>query len=150
MTLMSDHNLALATTRGWRFYSWFSPFPIAFFVGALVTDLVYWGAPDVMWETFSVWLITAGLIMAGISIVAALIDLAGCSRHPTPILVWPQVLITAVALVLALINAFVHSRDGYTAVVPTGLILSTLVVVILLGAAWMRRETTNRNVGVLK
>jgi uncharacterized membrane protein len=35
-----------------------------------------------------------------------------------------------------LINAFVHSRDGYTAVIPTGLILSTLVVLILMFNAW--------------
>jgi uncharacterized membrane protein len=33
---------------------------------------------------------------------------------------------------LSLINAFVHSRDGYTAVVPTGLTLSGLVLVIVL------------------
>jgi uncharacterized membrane protein len=34
--------------------------------------------------------------------------------------------------VLALLNVFVHSRDGYTAVVPTGLTLSACVVAILL------------------
>ena len=103
-----------------------------------------------MWETFSVWLITAGLVMAGFSFVAALIDLARPRhRHPTAISVWPRVLLTAVALALALVNAFVHSRDGYTAVVPTGLILSALVVVILLCAAWMGRETVYQNVGVL-
>jgi uncharacterized membrane protein len=148
--LTTDHNPSLTTTRSDLLYSWFSPFPIACFIGALLTDLAYWGAPDAMWETFSVWLITAGLVMAGISVVAALIDLARPRhRHPTAISIWPRVLITAVALGLALINAFVHSRDGYTAVVPTGLILSALVVMILLGAAWMGRETVYRNAGVV-
>jgi uncharacterized membrane protein len=33
---------------------------------------------------------------------------------------------------VAVINAFVHSRDGYTAVVPTGLMLSACVVIVLL------------------
>jgi uncharacterized membrane protein len=42
----------------------------------------------------------------------------------------------ALAVVVSLINAFIHSRDGYTAVVPTGLMLSALVVVILLLTAW--------------
>jgi uncharacterized membrane protein len=150
LILTADHNPSLTTTRSDLLYSWFSPFPIACFVGALLTDLVYWGAPDAMWETFSVWLITAGLVMAGISLVAALIDLARPRhQHPTAISVWPRVLITAVALGLALINAFVHSRDGYTAVVPTGLILSALVVMILLGAAWMGRETVYRDAGVV-
>ena len=35
------------------------------------------------------------------------------------------------AIVLAIFNAFIHSRDAY-AVVPAGVILSTLVVVLLL------------------
>jgi uncharacterized membrane protein len=150
MTLNHDPNPTLAFIRRFPLYSWLSPFPFACFAGALLTDLAYWGAPNAMWETFSVWLITAGLVMAGISVVAALIDLAW-PRHPHPsaISVWPRVLITAVALGLALVNAFVHSRDGYTAVVPAGLILSALVVVILLGAAWMGRETVYRDVGVL-
>jgi uncharacterized membrane protein len=38
-------------------------------------------------------------------------------------------------VLLSLINVFIHSRDGYTAVVPTGLTLSALVVVILLATA---------------
>jgi uncharacterized membrane protein len=150
MTLNRDPNPTLAISRGYSLYSWLSPFPFACFAGALLTDLAYWGAPDAMWETFSVWLITAGLVMAGISVFAGLIDLARPRhQHPTAISVWPRVLITAVALGLELINAFVHSRDGYTAVVPTGLILSALVVVMLLGAAWIGRETVYRNAGVV-
>jgi uncharacterized membrane protein len=38
--------------------------------------------------------------------------------------------------VLSIINAFVHSRDAYTSVVPTGLILSSVVVLILLVTGW--------------
>jgi uncharacterized membrane protein len=40
-------------------------------------------------------------------------------------------------LVLSLVNAFVHSRDGYTAVVPQGLILSGLVVLLLIVTGWL-------------
>ncbi|PIK73709.1 hypothetical protein CS379_06895, partial [Methylobacterium frigidaeris] len=36
-----------------------------------------------------------------------------------------------------LVNAFVHSRDGWTSVVPTGLILSGLVVLILCVTGWL-------------
>ena len=52
-------------------------FSAAYFTGALVTDLAYWQMPDVMWERFSIWLIAAGLIMAGLAAVAYVIDLAG-------------------------------------------------------------------------
>jgi len=49
------------------------------------------------------------------------------------------------AVLLALTNAFVHSHDGYTAVVPTGLTLSALVVVVLVLTALVARALTNRH-----
>jgi uncharacterized membrane protein len=129
------------TASGYRFYPMLSPFPVAFFLGAFATDLVYWCTPDVMWETFSIWLITAGLILAGLSVVAGLLDLVGHRRNPGLKPAWLRVLATAVALLIALINAFVHSRDGYTAVVPTGLILSGVVVIVLFCTMWMGGAT---------
>jgi uncharacterized membrane protein len=114
-----------------------APFPFACFAGALVTDLAYWQSPDAMWETFSIWLIFAGIIMAGVATLAALIDFARSERMRRSMAAWLYALGGAVAFGLALVNAFVHSRDGYTAVVPTGLTLSALVVIILLCTSWM-------------
>jgi uncharacterized membrane protein len=48
---------------------------------------------------------------------------------------------------LAVINAFVHSRDGYTAVVPSGLMLSASVVVVLLLAEAATALQNRRRVG---
>jgi uncharacterized membrane protein len=117
-------------------------FSIACFAGAFVTDLVYWRTAAVTWETFSDWLITAGLILAGFAIIAFVIDLAGGKRIRNP--AWPRAVGYVVAVLLSLINAFVHSRDGYTAVVPTGLTLSALVVVILLFTGWVGWALTSR------
>ena len=58
---------------------------------------------------------------------------------------WPRVVGYALAVLLALTNAFIHSRDGYTAVVPTGLMLSTLVVAVLVLTAVLARVLTNRH-----
>jgi uncharacterized membrane protein len=110
------------------------PFPIACFAGAFVTDLVYWRAPAVIWEAFSIWLITAGLIVAGFAMIAGVVDVALGKRMRT--LAWAQAVGYPLAFLLSLVNAFVHSRDGYTAIVPTGLMLSGLVVVILLLTGW--------------
>ncbi|MCA6109330.1 DUF2231 domain-containing protein [Bradyrhizobium sp. CNPSo 4026] len=118
-------------------------FSAAYFAGALVTDIVYWQMPDVMWERFSIWLITAGLIMAGLAAIAYVIDLVGGTRIDRP--AWPRAIGYAIAVLLALTNAFVHSRDGYTAVVPTGLMLSTLVVIVLALTALAARALTNRH-----
>jgi uncharacterized membrane protein len=118
-------------------------FSTAYFAGALVTDIVYWQMPDVMWERFSIWLITAGLIMAGLAAIAYVIDLVGGRRIDRP--AWPRAIGYAIAVLLALTNAFVHSRDGYTAVVPSGLMLSALVVVVLVLTALVARALTNRH-----
>jgi len=117
-------------------------FSAAYFAGALVTDLVYWQTPDVLWERFSIWLIAAGLIMAGLATVAYVIDLAGGRQIDRPS--WPRVVGYALAVLLSLINAFVHSRDGYTAVVPTGLMLSGIVIAVLLLTAWVAMALPNR------
>jgi uncharacterized membrane protein len=118
-------------------------FSAAYFAGALVTDLVYWQIPDVLWERFSIWLIAAGLIMAGLATVAYAIDLASGRQIDRP--AWPRAIGYALAVLLALMNAFVHSRDGYTAVVPSGLMLSSLVIVVLLLTSWVGTALANRS-----
>jgi uncharacterized membrane protein len=118
-------------------------FSAAYFAGALITDLVYWQMPDVMWERFSIWLIVAGLIMAGLATIAYVIDLASGRQIDRP--AWPRVVGYALAVLLSVVNAFVHSRDGYTAVVPTGLMLSGLAIVVLLLTAWVGMALANRN-----
>jgi uncharacterized membrane protein len=144
-TFMREDNLrSTARLVGHPIHPMLVPFPIAFFVGAFVTDLIYWRVPDAMWETFSIWLIAAGLVMAGFAALAGLIDFVGNKAIRALKPAWPHVLGNVLALLLALINAFVHSRDGYTAVVPTGLILSGLVVVILVFTGWMGSEMVNR------
>src|SRR5438045_1633686 len=142
--LIGDANLkSAAKPRGRPIHKMLVSFSTAYFVGALVTDLVYWQVPDVVWERFSIWLITAGLIIAGLAVVAYVIDFAARRRIDRP--AWPRLVGYALAIVLALVNAFVHSRDGYTAVVPTGLMLSALVVVVLVLTALVAKTLTNRH-----
>src|SRR5712664_661696 len=128
--------------RGRPIHRMLVSFSAAYFAGALVTDIVYWQMPDVLWERFSIWLILAGLVMAGLATVAYVIDLAGRRRIERP--AWPRVVGYALAVLLSVVNAFVHSRDGYTAVVPSGLTLSALVVVVLLVTGWAGRAVIFR------
>ena len=137
-TFIADTDLGLTVKpRGRPIHKILVSFSAAYFVGAFITDLVYWQIPDVLWERFSVWLITAGLIMAGLAAIAYVIDLAGGRRIDRK--AWPRAVGYAIAVLLSLVNAFVHSRDGYTAVVPTGLMLSGLVIVVLLLTACVGR-----------
>jgi uncharacterized membrane protein len=132
-----------AKPRGRPMHRILVSFSAAYFAGALVTDLVYWQIPDVLWERFSIWLIAAGLIMAGLATVAYAIDLASGRQIDRP--AWPRAIGYALAVLLALMNAFVHSRDGYTAVVPSGLMLSSLVIVVLLLTSWVGTALANRS-----
>jgi uncharacterized membrane protein len=136
-SLPDSSPVSVARIAGHPIHPIFAPFPIACFTGALVTDLVYWRTADMMWETFSVWLITAGIITGVLAGVAGAIDLIGNRRIRNLSPGWPHAIGNTLALILAFINAFVHSRDGYTSVVPEGLILSALVVIILAVTGWM-------------
>ena len=50
------------------------PFPITFFIGAQLTDLAYLGSANITWSNFSIWLITAGLMMGGLAALTGIID----------------------------------------------------------------------------
>lgn len=115
------------------------PFPVAYFAAAFVTDLAYWRTAEVMWYRFSVWLIAAGLIMGAFVALAAVIDLF---RRQRP--AWIRALAYTSGVVLSIFNVLIHSRDGYTAIVPTGLTLSGVVLVLLLVAISPGWALTNR------
>jgi uncharacterized membrane protein len=127
------------------------PFPITCFVGAFVTDIVYSQTANLTWQYFSIWLISAGLVMGGLAALAGFIDYFGDRRVRAKRPATPHMLLNVLAMVLSLVNAFVHSRDGWTAVVPEGLILSGVVVVLLMVSAWLGGSLTYRHgVGVAK
>ncbi len=112
------------------------PFPIACFVGVLVTDLAYWRTADMMWADFSAWLLVAGLVMGTLAAITGLIDFFSDRLVRAQWPAWPHMLGNVLVMLLSLLNAFVHSRDAWTSVVPTGLILSAVVVLILLFTGW--------------
>ncbi|MGY2048527.1 DUF2231 domain-containing protein [Methylobacterium sp. JK268] len=125
-----------AAVSGHPIHPMLVPVPIVCFVGTLVTDIAYWWTADMQWANFSAWLLAIGLVFAALAALAGVIDYAGDRRirrlRPAKI----HSLGNAVALVLAIVNAFVHSRDAYTSVVPTGLALSAAVVLILVVTGW--------------
>ena len=53
-----------------------APLSAAFLIGALVTDLIYLATVETQWETFSIWLLTAGLLLAAVTVVLWIVDLA--------------------------------------------------------------------------
>jgi uncharacterized membrane protein len=113
------------------------PFPIVCFIGALLTDIAFTQSVNIMWSNFSVWLITAGLVMGGLAAVAGLTDYIGDRRVRRIGAATVHMLINLTVWVIELFNAFVHSRDGWTSVVPTGITLSAISVALLAVSGWL-------------
>jgi uncharacterized membrane protein len=113
------------------------PFPIVCFIGTLVTDIAYWRTAQMMWADFSAWLLVIGLVMGGLAAIAGLIDFLGNRLIRAQGPAWPHMVGNIVMWLLALLNAFVHTRDAWTSVVPLGLVLSLLVVLILPVTGWL-------------
>jgi len=105
----------------------------ALLIGALATDIFYSQTADMQWANFSVWLITAGLILALLAGVALLLDFALGRAGAVS---WVHLIALAGVALLSLLNVFVHSRDAWTSVVPQGLMLSVLVAVCLAVIGW--------------
>ena len=132
---------------GHPLYSALLPVPIVCFTGALVTDLAYSRAPDMMWLDFSSWLLLAGLIFGGIAGVVLIAELFRARRGGRlgPLAIHFALLLAAFAV--EIVNSFVHTRDGWTAVVPTGLTLSVIAVVLSLLAGWFWQSHNCRPAG---
>ena len=113
------------------------PFPIVCFVGTLVTDIAYWATAEMQWANFSAWLLFAGLIMGGLAAIAGLIDFLSSRLIRGLPYAWLHMVGNVIVMLLALFNAFVHSRDAWTSVVPTGLVLSALTVLVMLCTGWL-------------
>ena len=107
-----------------------NPIPYGMFVGALIFDVTYMSTRNVFWGKGAAWLVTAGLIIA---IIPRLLNFGHVwlqrRRRVSRIEridFWLYLAGTAVAIV----NAFVHSRDAY-AMVPAGVWLSACTVTFL-------------------
>ena len=138
-----------ASIAGHPLHAMLVPIPITCFVGTLITDIAYWQSAKMQWANFSAWLLTVGLIVALFAVIAGFIDFLGDRRIRNLRAVYIHAGGNAIALVVEIFNVFIHSRDAYTSVVPTGLILSALAVLILCVTGWMGWEMVYRHgVGV--
>lgn len=126
-----NHQQPIAVARR-PIYAMLLPIPVMGFVGALVTDIAYLRSDgNFLWLNFSSWLIAVGLLAGVIALIVAAIDMV---RGRTGYL---AVGLLAAAWVVELINALIHTRDGWTAVAGTGLILSIVGVALILASGWL-------------
>ncbi len=122
------------------------PFPIVCFTGAMITDIIYANTAIIQYSNFSSWLLAFGLFMGALAALFGLIDLFRNRAADRPTIAWVHMIGNFAVLVLALVNSFVHARDGWTSVVPTGLTLSVITVLLLVVTGFLGHSLSYRHV----
>lgn len=103
----------------------------ALLMAALFTDYMYSSNALMQWSNFSAWLIAGGLVLALISAIVLVVEIA---RGRAGAIRWLDFILLAAAAILSIFNVLVHTRDAWTSVVPTGITLSAIVALLLLVA----------------
>lgn len=111
-------------------YGLLNPIPYGCFVAALIFDILYAKTAVIMWDQGAAWLILFGLLAAIIPRLINLVQVWITARRFALGVDRLDFWLNLVAIVLAILNAFVHSRDAY-AVVPANVWLSTFTVLLL-------------------
>jgi uncharacterized membrane protein len=144
--VMTTNPVSTARIGGHPIHPMLIPFPVAFLVGAFVTDLTFWSTGTAFWAQASMWLLGAALVMAALAAVAGLTDFMGDTRIRALSDAWHHMIGNVIAVVLALINFGLRYMQGAeTAIRPWGLVLSAVVVGILLFTGWKGWEMVYRH-----
>ena len=106
---------------------------IPLFLGAMLSDIAYSASYEIQWNNFASWLIAGGLLFGGLALLWAIVDLFRAERRGGRPLVY--LLLLLVTWILGFFNALVHAKDAWASM-PSGLILSVIVVVLACAATW--------------
>jgi uncharacterized membrane protein len=125
-SLAASHRSVVANA----IYGLLNPIPFGCFVAALIFDITYARSGVMMWAKGAAWLIVVGLLFAIVprlvNLVQVWITSRRIARRADRVDFWLNLL----AIVVAIFNAFVHSRDAY-GIVPASVWLSVCTVLLL-------------------
>jgi uncharacterized membrane protein len=143
---MATNPVSTAKIKGHPLHPMLIPFPIAFLVGAFLTDLAYWAYGNAFWALASMWLIGAAIVMALLAALAGFTDFLSEPRIRAMSDAWHHMIGNLAAVAIALINFYIRYAQGAeAAVAPWGVLLSFVVVLILLYTGWKGWEMVYRH-----
>lgn len=106
-----------------------STFPL--FLGVLLTDIAYFNTYEIQWKNFASWLLVGALVFCGLALLCAIAGLVRVGWRLQRESVY--LLLLLASWVLGFFNALVHAADAWASM-PTGLILSSLIMLLMLAA----------------
>lgn len=112
----------------WLLHPFFVSIGGALLIAAFPSDVMYSQTSLMQWSNASEWLIATGLVFALIAAILLLVEVLIGTARPIS---WLDLILLAIAAVLSIFNAFVHSRDAWTSVVPEGIWLSGISALLL-------------------
>ncbi len=130
---------------GHPFHPLIVTFPIAFLVGVLATDVAYWLTRNPFWAQVSVVLLGAGLVMGVLAAATGLVDFFYIKRVRERSAGWIHLVGNIVALALSLVSLLIRWNNPVNSVLPTGIILSVVVAVLLGVTGWYGAELVYRH-----
>jgi uncharacterized membrane protein len=120
-------------------------FPVAFLVGATLSDVVYFFNRDSFWALASYWLILGGLVGGLAAAATGLMDFLRIERVRKRTAGWAHLILNVAALALTLVNLLIRQNHPISAIVPWGLIISLIVATGLGLSGWYGGELVYRH-----
>jgi uncharacterized membrane protein len=147
---MTANMRSSATIAGHPIHPMLVPFPIAFWLAALVCDAVFAFGGHSVWAIAPIWLIGAGIGLALLAAIFGFADFLGEPRIRELRHAWEHMVGNLAAVTLAAANLLVRLIDGTAqAVLPWGILLSCAVTIVLLFTGWRGADLVYRHgVGV--
>lgn len=107
---------------------------VPLFLGALLSDIAYYNTYQIQWNNFASWLLAGAELLSGLALLFALMNLLRAKRKAGRPMTYFLVLLAT--WVVGLLNSFEHAKDAWASM-PTGMVLSIVVTVLSLAAAWL-------------
>lgn len=141
----SDPAPGRAAILGHPIHPMLIPFPIAFLVGAFLTDLAWWITQDPFWARGSYWLLLAGLVTGLVAAAAGLVDFVAVPRAREHRQGWFHLIANTTVLVLAGLDVAIRVGAHQEAVLPWGVVLSGVAAGALAVGGWTGGELPYRH-----
>lgn len=114
-------------------------------MATFASDLVFWWTGQEIWASAALWLLGAALVMAALAALAGLTDFIGDQRIRRISDAWQHAMGNVIAVLISLFSFYWRYRHGAAGVVPTGLVMSGIVVCILVFTGWKGGELVFRH-----
>jgi uncharacterized membrane protein len=143
---MTGNVRSTATIAGHPIHPMFVPFPIAFWLAALVCDAAFAFGADEGWAIAAFWLVGAGIAFALLAAVFGFADFFGEPRIRELRHAWEHMLGNLVAVTIAAVSFLLRLTNGAAdAVLPWGLLASCMVAAVLVFTGWRGADLVYRH-----